>query len=113
MDENNQVQQSSANNSADLLASVRERALEALTTVINELDGVDAQQKFSLCMSALRSTDKLELLEPALNAALSIEDKEIRANSLLELVSEVDYLQDGRTAQAPVRTQPTGSIEIN
>src|SRR5205809_7008139 len=85
-------------NDQALLESVRERALKALAEVMPQLEEVDPLQRFTIGINAIRSTDQLDLLEQTLKAALAIEDKEVRANSLLDLVNEVNYLQDNRNA---------------
>lgn len=85
-----------AANEGELLASIRERALSTLTATLPTLKNIDPEQKFLISMSALRSTDNIALLEPALQAAQAIEDKEVQANSLLDLINEVNYLIDSR-----------------
>lgn len=98
MDGDQQADNSAAEDSTqetpqgNALDSVKKRALEALTPLIDGLD-LDAERKFDICMSALRFTDNKDLADVALNAALAIEEKGAKAEALVELVNEINYLQ--------------------
>lgn len=74
------------------LTEAKKRALAALVPLMGDLE-VDPEQKFNMCMNAIRSTDNKELVPAALDAALAIEDKRAKAEALVELVNEINYLQ--------------------
>jgi hypothetical protein len=71
---------------------VKKRALQALAPLLGSLN-TNPERKFEICMSALRFTDDKNLAEIALEAALSIEDNGPKAEALVELINEIDYLQ--------------------
>jgi hypothetical protein len=74
------------------LKHVQSRALEALTPLLEGLD-VNPERKFDICINAMRLTGNKDLAEPTLEAALAIEEKGIKAESLVELINEINYLQ--------------------
>lgn len=103
MDEGEQDQQTTDNSQTlhgevadsvkdDALDDVKKRALEALVPIIADLD-VSPEQKFDICITAMRFTDNKQLANTALEAALAIEDNGPKAEALVELVNEINYLQ--------------------
>lgn len=75
------------------LDEVKRRALEALAPTLSSLEDMDPERKYSLCINALRATDNESLAEPALEAALQIADQSTKAEALIEIITEVNYLQ--------------------
>jgi hypothetical protein len=87
--DNDAPQSSAANPQLD---DVKRRALDALTPLLGNLD-MDAERKFDICMNAIRFTDNKDLADVALQAALAIPEEGAKAEALVELVNEINYLQ--------------------
>ncbi|MEO8911895.1 MAG: hypothetical protein ABI303_02835 [Candidatus Saccharimonas sp.] len=75
------------------LDQVKKEALQALTPIVDEIKDMDPERKFEICISAIRSTDNKDLAEAALKAALGIEDSTSKAEALVELITEINYLE--------------------
>lgn len=86
----NDDQQQSGDNAAAKLEDIRKQALEALVPMADELDETP-ERKFEILMTAARFSDKTELLESALKAALSLPDSAPKAEALIDLVNEVNF----------------------
>lgn len=99
------MQENSIRSDIQLLTDVREQAIGALVGILPQIENIDSVERFNITLGALRSTDNKQLLQPTLDAALRIEDKEIQANSLLELINETDFLID-QSAQ-PQQAKPS------
>lgn len=84
--------QNQADTGSNDLEAVKKKALEALKPILDNLE-IDGERKFNIVLSAMRYTDDKSLAEPALNAALSIEENGTKAEALVELVNEINYLQ--------------------
>lgn len=97
MDENNEqhelVDTENKSASKQNLDEVKQKALAALVPVISNLSSVGPERKFDICLTAMRFTDNSELAGTALEAALSIEEAGTKAEALVELINEIDYLQ--------------------
>jgi hypothetical protein len=76
------------------LDSIKTKAIEALTPIIDSLDNMDPERKFDICLTALRYTDNHHLAESALNAAMAIQEKGTKAEALVELINEINYLEN-------------------
>jgi len=74
------------------LTEVKRRALEALTPLLTQMQDISPERKFDICLSAMRFTDNKDLAESALEAALKIDESGTKAEALVELVNEIDYL---------------------
>lgn len=72
------------------LESLKKEALEELRPLVDKLD-LPPKEKFDTMLLIIRSTDDQELLQPAHEAAKSIEDENQRAEALLDIVKEIDY----------------------
>jgi hypothetical protein len=79
-------------NSDRQLEKVKKRALTALVPLISSMD-VDPQRKFDICMNAVRFSNNKELVTVALDAALAIEEKGAKAEALVDILNEINYLQ--------------------
>ena len=71
---------------------IKNHALEDLRPLVEKLT-VSNEEKFDIYLLLLRSSDDNTLVEPAYNAARSIEDETKRANALLDIIKEVDYFK--------------------
>ena len=81
-----------ANNSADQdLADVKQAALTELRPLIDKLD-VDPEEKFNTYLLLVRSTDDKDLIAPAHEAAKAITDEAKKAQALLDIIKEIDFL---------------------
>lgn len=84
--EDNQPSNTKDNNQ-DIIRSVRDRSIEALVPLLDELEDTP-ERKFGIVLTAVRSIDKPELLEKALNYAQQIEDKTEKAQALIDIANE-------------------------
>lgn len=73
------------------LASIKSDALSELRPLVDKLD-VSPEEKFDTLLLMIRSTDDKSLVGPAHEAAKAISDESKRAEALLEVVKEIDYL---------------------
>ena len=81
-----------ANNSVDQdLADVKQAALTELRPLIDKLD-VDPEEKFNTYLLLVRSTDDKDLIAPAHEAAKAIIDEAKKAQALLDIIKEIDFL---------------------
>lgn len=72
------------------LDDIKVHALADLRPLVDKLT-VSSEEKFDIYLLLLRSSDDNTLIEPAYNAARSIEDETKRANALLDVIKEIDY----------------------
>ena len=80
------------NNSADHdLADVKQAALTELRPLVDKLD-VDPEEKFNTYLLLVRSTDDKDLIAPAHEAAKAITDEAKKAQALLDIIKEIDFL---------------------
>mgnify|MGYP000865493045 FL=1 len=77
------------------LDGVKQAALGDLRPLVNKLD-VSPEEKFDACLLLLRSTDDQALVVPAYEAAKSISDEKRRAEALLSIIKEIDYLSNAK-----------------
>ena len=73
------------------LTSVKQEALNELRPLVDKLD-VAPEEKFDTYLLLLRSTDDKELIAPAHEAAKNIADEARRAQALLDIIKEIDFL---------------------
>ena len=73
------------------LASVKQAALTELRPLIGKLD-VEPEEKFNTYLLLIRSTDDKELIAPAHEAAKAIPDEAKKAQALLDIIKEIDFL---------------------
>ena len=77
------------------LASIKQAALNELRPLVDKLD-VSPEEKFDTYLLLLRSTDDRDLIAPAHDAAVAITDEARRAQALLDIIKEIDYLSAPR-----------------
>ena len=80
------------------LDGIKKTALNELRPLIDKVD-LPAEEKFDTYLMLIRSTDDSTLIGPAHAAAQSISDETRRAEALLDIIKEIDYLS--RNNQAP------------
>lgn len=73
------------------LESIKKDALSELRPLVDKLD-VAPEEKFDTYLLLLRSTDDQALIGPAHEAARAIADEARRAQALLDIIKEIDYL---------------------
>ncbi len=75
----------------DDLNNIKNDAISELRPLVDKLD-LAPEEKFDTYLLLLRSTDDKELIAPAHIAAQSIADETRRAQALLDIIKEIDYL---------------------
>lgn len=75
----------------DELDSIKNDALHELRPLVDKLS-VSPEEKFDTYLLLLRSTDDVKLIAPAHEAAKAISDEARRAEALLDIIKEIDYL---------------------
>lgn len=73
------------------LEAIKNKALDELRPLINRAD-IPAEEKFDTYLMLIRSTDDSSLIGPAHEAALSITDETRKAEALIDVIKEIDYL---------------------
>lgn len=73
------------------LESIKKDALGELRPLMDKVD-LPAEEKFDTYLMLIRSTDDSSLIAPAHAAAQGIADEKRRAEALLDIVKEIDYL---------------------
>ena len=79
----------------DDLSSVKQEALTELRPLVDKLN-IPAEEKFDTYLLLLRSTDDKSLIEPAHETAKLIEDESRRAQALLDIIKEIDFLSQAQ-----------------
>lgn len=77
------------------LDGIKMEALNELRPLVDKLD-VPAEERFDTYLLLLRSTDDKELIAPAHEAAKSIADEARRAQALLDIIKEIDFLSQSQ-----------------
>lgn len=73
------------------LENIKRDALGELRPLIGKVD-LPAEEKFDTYLLLIRSTDDTSLIAPAHTAAQEIGDEKRRAEALLDIIKEIDYL---------------------
>ncbi|MCD8561693.1 hypothetical protein LRY29_01340 [Candidatus Saccharibacteria bacterium] len=73
------------------LDGIKNQALEELRPLIDRVD-LPAEEKFDTYLMLIRSTDDSSLIAPAHAVAQTITDEKRKAEALLEIIKEIDYL---------------------
>jgi hypothetical protein len=84
-----------ASNSSDL-EEIKKQALIELRPLVDKLD-LEPEEKFDIYLLLLRSTDDKTLIDPAHKTATEIADESKRAQALLDIIKEIDYLSTPTT----------------
>jgi hypothetical protein len=72
------------------LIDIKQKALTELIPLIDKLDQ-PPQEKFRTIMMMIQASDDQRLVEKAYESAHAIEDEEVRAQALLDIVNEINY----------------------
>lgn len=91
------VVSSYASSATDNLDSIKKDAIVELRPLVDKLD-LAPEEKFDTYLLLLRSTDDRELIAPAHEAAKSITDESRRAQALLDIIKEIDFLSGQQVA---------------
>ncbi len=86
-----QIQQPPQLPVASNLEGIRKDALTELRPLVDKLD-LAPDEKFDIYLLLLRSTDDTALIAPAHEAAKNIADESKRAQALLDIIKEIDFL---------------------
>lgn len=79
---------------SDDLSGIKKNAIDELKPLVDKLD-LPADEKFDAYLLLIRSTDDKSLIAPAHEAAQAIPDETRRAEALLDIIKEIDYLSPG------------------
>ena len=74
-----------------LLDDIKQNALSELRPLVGKLN-VSPEEKFDTYLLLLRSTDDTSLIAPAHEAAVAIPDETRKAQALLDIIKEIDFL---------------------
>ena len=88
---NNPTMPQVAQNTGNDLEDIKRTALTELRPLVDKLN-LSAEEKFDIYLLLLRSTDDTTLIAPAHETATSIADESKRAQALLDIIKEIDYL---------------------
>ncbi len=80
------------------LASIKQDAIVELRPLVDKLN-VSPEEKFDTYLLLIRSTDDKDLIAPAHEAAKAIEDETRRAEALLDIIKEIDFLSHSKTTE--------------
>ena len=73
------------------LDGIKQTALHELRPLIDRVE-LPADEKFDTYLMLIRSTDDVSLIEPAHAAAQAITDEKRKAQALLDIIKEIDFL---------------------
>ena len=79
------------------LDGIKKDAILELRPLVDKLQ-LAPEEKFDTYLLLLRSTDDKELIAPAHEAAKTIEDESRRAQALLDIIKEIDFLNQQTAA---------------
>lgn len=77
------------------LTPIKNEAINELRPLVDKLD-LPAEEKFDTYLLLLRSTDDRTLIAPAHAAAQAITDETRKAQALLDIIKEIDYLSNAQ-----------------
>lgn len=75
------------------LDNVKNEAIKELRPLVDKLN-ISAEEKFDTYLLLIRSTDDKTLIAPAHEAAKDIADESRRAQALLDVIKEIDFLSN-------------------
>lgn len=79
------------------LDGVKQEAITELRPLVDKLN-LPAEEKFDTYLLLIRSTDDKSLIAPAHEAAKAITDETRRAQALLDVIKEIDFLSGAQAA---------------
>lgn len=75
------------------LEPIKNQVLNELRPIVGKLE-LPADEKFETYLLLIRSSDDKTLVEPAYQTALQIEDETKRAQALLDIIKEIEFLSN-------------------
>lgn len=75
------------------LEAIKRDAISELRPLVDKLD-LPPEEKFDTYLLLIRSTDDTTLIAPAHEAARNIADESRRAQALLDIIKEIDFLSN-------------------
>ena len=81
----------SSSSSSSELDDIKINALKELRPLMDKVE-LPAEEKFDTYLMLIRSTDDSTLIDPAHRAAQNIGDEKRKAEALLDIIKEIDYL---------------------
>ena len=75
---------------SDDLLSLKQQALQHLSPLVDQLDQTP-EEKFRTTMMMIQASDDRSLIKAAFEAAQAITDDKARAQSLLDIINEINY----------------------
>lgn len=82
------------------LTDIKKDAISELRPLVDKLD-LPADEKFDTYLLLIRSTDDKTLIAPAHAAAQAITDEARKAQALLDIIKEIDYLNNPQGTPQP------------
>lgn len=79
------------------LEGIKKDAIEELKPLVDKVN-LPPEEKFSTYLLLIRSTDDASLIAPAHTVAQSIPDESARAQALLDIIKEIDYLSHSQNS---------------
>lgn len=87
---------SDTSTSSSELDDIKKQALEQLRPLMEKVD-LPATEKFDKYLMMLRATDDTSLIQPAFNTAQLITDDNDKAEALVDIINEINYVSNGTT----------------
>jgi len=81
------------NNTPETLESIKRDVIIELRPLVDKLE-LSPEEKFDTYLLLIRSTDDITLIAPAHTAAINIADETKRAQALLDIIKEIDFLSN-------------------
>lgn len=79
------------------LISIKQDALQSLTPLLSQLEQTP-EEKFRTTMMLIQASDDQSLVQAAYAAAKDIPDEKVRAQALLDIVNEINYFTQSKSA---------------
>jgi len=74
------------------LEGVKKKALSELKPLVDKVD-LSPEKRYDLLMEIIQASDDKALVQQAYDAAHDITDDDLRAQALLEIINEIEYLE--------------------
>lgn len=79
------------------LLSIKQDALQSLSPLLGKLEQ-SPEEKFRTTMMLIQASDDQSLIQTAYAAAKEISDEKVRAQALLDIVNEINYFTQAKSA---------------
>ena len=91
-----QATPTSTSSGNDSLDDIKQKTLTELKPLLDEID-LPAEEKFQTILEIISATNDKELIPKLFDAAEGIEDKHERAQALVDVLSEIEFLTGEKT----------------